>query len=227
MIDAFISSLKESPEGHLFNPWFDRDEEHDRTPDAPMIRRRQLKCYLEERVNTARYLFIAEAVGYQGGHFSGIAMTSERILLGHQQKTYGISPEQVFRGLEPERTSRPELFPKGLSEPTSTLMWGALDDLEVDPYQVVLWNAVPWHPWNPKKGLLSNRTPRKAEIEAGLTRLRGFLDLFPDARPIAVGRKCEGALTQLGVEHQCVRHPANGGAPAFRRQVADLMSVEV
>ncbi len=95
MIEEFISSLKHSPEG-LFNPWYQRDEEHDDIPEAPEIRRNQLKTYLSERVGKAKFLFIAEALGYQGGHFTGIAMTSERILLGHQELKYGVKPEHVF-----------------------------------------------------------------------------------------------------------------------------------
>lgn len=221
MIDEFISSLKDNPDD-LFNPWYHRDELNDENPEAPEIRRSQLKTYLHERIESAKYLFIAEALGYQGGHFTGIAMTSERILLGYQESKYGVRPEHVFQSVLPRRTSQSSLNPKGMSEPTATIMWGALIDLGIDPYEVVLWNAVPWHPYNLDKGLLSNRTPSEDELNAGLKHLQSFMNLFTNVKMVAVGRKCEMSLKQLGVDHIPVRHPANGGAPKFRNQVKNL-----
>ena len=192
------------------------------TPEE--VRRRQLECYLEERRHRAKILFIAEALGYQGGHFTGIAMTSERILLGYQHEKYGIQPGHVFCGAPPQRTSNPRIIENGMSEPTATIMWGTLIDLGIDPYDVVLWNAVPWHPYKPEAGFLSNRTPTPGEMEAGFRHLSAFIQLFDgNVSVIAVGRKCEQSLTELGILHTGVRHPANGGAPRFRKQVSELM----
>jgi len=221
MISKFVESLKRTPRG-LFNPWYHQDKKNDLVPNAPDIRRKQLETYLAERQQSAKYLFIAEALGYQGGHFTGIAMTSERILLGFQEEKYGVKPEHVFKTEQPNRTSRPDLIEKGMSEPTATIMWGALKDLGIDPYEVVLWNAVPWHPYNPDKGMLSNRTPLAGEMEAGLKHLKKFISLFNNPNIVAVGRKCEQSLSELGIEYIGVRHPANGGAPKFRRQLADM-----
>jgi len=223
VITSFVQSLKKKPTHDLFNPWFEQDTKHDEHQDAPDIRRAQLETYLAERKHTAKYLFIAEALGYQGGHFTGIAMTSERILLGHQKKKYGVTPDQVFTRQSPKRTSSPEFIEKGMSEPTATIMWGALADLNIDPYEVVLWNAVPWHPYNSKKGILSNRTPTQPELEAGLAYLNTFIQLFEDVQLVAVGRKCEQSLSLLGKNYTGVRHPANGGAPKFRRQLLELV----
>jgi len=222
VISSFVDSLKKKPSGSLFNPWFDRDLLHDASPDAPSIRRRQLESYLRERQSSARFLFIAEALGYQGGHFTGIAMTSERILLGHQEEKYGVKPEHVFKETAPIRTSREKLNGKGMTEPTATIMWGAMTDLGIDPYEVVLWNAVPWHPYKEDRGLLSNRTPLTEEMEAGLKHLRNFIGMFENAELVAVGRKCEQSLSELGESFMAVRHPANGGAPKFRQQVQSL-----
>lgn len=221
-IAAFIESLKRTPKG-LFNPWFHHDRLNDHSPESPAIRKRQFEAYLTERVDRTRFLFIAEALGYQGGHFTGMAMTSERILMGYQEKKYGIRSDHVFKRIRPERTSRLEVNRNGMSEPTATIMWGALIELGIDPYDVVLWNAVPWHPYNPARGLLSNRTPAPNEMKAGLRHLRSFLQLFPGSQVIAVGKKCEESLTGIGVPHTCVRHPANGGAPKFRSQVKELI----
>lgn len=216
---AFVDTLKDCPAGHLFNPWFEQDHEHDATKEAPEIRRQQLETYLTERAG-ARVLLIAEALGYQGGHFTGIAMTSERILLGHQEESYGVRPDHVFRNQQPVRTSKPSVRGKGMSEPTATIVWGAMIELGLDPFDIVLWNALPWHPYNPTRGLLSNRTPTREEMDAGRERLPNFMRLFPDAVPVAVGRKCELLLSELSIPHKAVRHPANGGAPAFRSQLA-------
>ena len=222
-LQALFRELEKTPKGSFFNPWFERDEEHDGTPEAPQIRRRQLKAYLNERLDSAKYLFIAEALGYQGGHFTGIAMTSERILLGHHKPVHGIPADGAFTTIEPQRTSKQEVNKKGMSEPTATIMWKALYNLGIDPYETVLWNALSWHPYNPDQGLLSNRTPTDSELEAGFPSLRAFLKLFPERKIIAVGRKCEQVLDEFGSSYIPVRHPANGGAPKFRKQLKALM----
>jgi hypothetical protein len=110
-----------------------------------------------------------------------------------------------------------------MSEPTATIMWGALVEQGIDPYDVVLWNAVPWHPYRKGEGLLTNRTPRQPEMQAGLKHLKSFLDLFDGVNVVAVGRKCEESLTSLKIAHVGVRHPANGGAPKFRQQLSEMI----
>lgn len=218
-LKLLFNELKKTPEGAFFNPWYQQDKQHDRTEDAPEIRRLQLKAYLTERLNSAKYLCIAEALGYQGGHFTGIAMTSERILLGHHKSVHGISADGTFKSIEPQRTSKPAINKKGMTEPTATIMWKALYKLGINPYEVVLWNALAWHPYNSADGMLSNRTPSDSELEAGFDSLKAFLNAFPDRKIIAVGRKCEQVLDEFGTEYIPVRHPANGGAPKFRRQL--------
>lgn len=222
-IDNLFQKLEQTPEGPFFNPWFQQDANHDIDTGAPSIRRRQLKTYLTDRLDTAKYLFIAEALGYQGGHFTGIAMTSERILLGHQMNPHSIPSEGVFRKLNPARTSKPEIIEKGFSEPTATIMWKALYKLGVDPFEVVLGNALAWHPYDPAKGMLSNRTPTDSELEVGIPALEAFFELYPSAEVIAVGKKSEQCLDRLGIKYTEVRHPANGGAPKFRRQVKEII----
>lgn len=221
---SLFNELEKTPTGPFFNPWFQQDEAHDRGPDAPNIRRRQLHAYLQERLHSAKYLFIAEALGYQGGHFTGIAMTSERILLGHHEPVHGIPAAGTFQSVKRQRTSKPAVNAKGMSEPTATIMWKAIHKLGVNPYEVVLWNALAWHPYDPEAGLLSNRTPTNAELEKGFPALREFLRLFPGREIIAVGRKCEQVLDEFGTSYTPVRHPANGGAPKFRRQFKELIN---
>jgi len=81
-LDKFVRLLKASPSGAVFNPWWQFDEENDIGPHAPAIRRKHLAVYFRKRLGTARLAIIGEALGYRGGHFSGIPMTSNGFCLG-------------------------------------------------------------------------------------------------------------------------------------------------
>ena len=85
-LDKFLRLLKASPSGAVFNPWWQIDEENDIGPHSPAIRRKHLAVYFRERLGKARLAIVGEALGYRGGHFSGIPMTSERMLLGKQPR---------------------------------------------------------------------------------------------------------------------------------------------
>ena len=225
-IARFISHLTESPSPDgVFNPWADVDKDNDLGPQSPRIRKKHLRHFLEIRLESVKHLIIGEAVGYRGGHFSGIPMTSERILLGFQ-KEKGIHPEHILRGLEPQRTSKPERMPLGFSEPTATIVWGAILNSGSKPDRFVVWNAFPWHPYDPEKGMLSNRKPKAKEMGRCLSTLETFVDLFPDTTVIAMGRVAEEWLNRLGTRCHPVRHPAQGGANAFRRQFLSLLKSE-
>lgn len=212
--------LKKSPSGAVFNPWHHRDSEHDAAPGAPAVRREQLASYLGER-QKATVILLAEALGYQGGHFSGIAMTSERLLLGHLRHK-GLGPEMVLAG-KPRRTSREDVKPGGFTEPTATIVWGAMEALGVDPRDVILWNAFPWHPYKPDKGFLSNRTPCDNEVMLGQPVLRALMAYASGARILAVGQKSAALLAAMGITAPALRHPANGGAGQFREQFGRIM----
>ncbi len=122
-IEKFLRRLKNSPSGAVFNPWWQVDKENDFAPSASRIRREHLRAYLRERLGKVRFAVIGEALGYRGGHFTGIPMTSERLLLG--RKT-GIATEHSLLGITPQRTSKPGKCPDGFSEPTATIVWSTL-----------------------------------------------------------------------------------------------------
>ena len=214
-VEKFVQLLKKSPSGAVFNPWWEIDEENDVSPHSPAIRRKHLAVYFRERLGKARLAIIGEALGYRGGHFSGIPMTSERMLLGKQQ--------HIVAGIKPRRTSKPSVCPNGFSEPTATIVWGALLKIGVVPDEFVLWNAFPWHSFDPRRGLLSNRRPNKSEQLSGRPVLKDFLELFPCEQIVALGKIAGSQLEQLGVHAHCVRHPASGGAKLFRQQIAKLV----
>ena len=108
-------------------------------------------------------------------------------------------------------------------EPSGTILWQALHDHGVAG-STLLWNAVPWHPMG--EGPLSNRPPNAHELQRGRQWLQRFLDLFPDAQPVALGRHAERALSAIGVEAPYLRHPSHGGADRFREGLARLVSDE-
>src|SRR6476659_7902194 len=101
-LDRFLRLLKASPSGAVFNPWWQIDEENDIGRIAPIIRRQQLRAYVQERLGRAKLAVIGEAFGYRGGHFTGIPMTSERILLRKQQN--------IVAGTKPRRTSKTTIY---------------------------------------------------------------------------------------------------------------------
>src|SRR6266481_3392831 len=221
-IDDFLRLLKKSPSGAVFNPWWKVDQENDISRGAPGIRRNQLRAYLQKRLRKAHLALIGEAVGYRGGHFSGIPMTSERLLLG-RNKNVRIKSNDFFSDINPRRTSKPEKCPDGFSEPTATIVWGALLRLGLKPEQFVLWNAFPWHSFDSRRGMLSNRMPNKSERAAGLPVLNAFLELFPCDQVVALGKIAAAQLDELNVTAHCLRHPASGGANLFRQQIAALV----
>lgn len=100
-------------------------------------------------------------------------------------------------------TSERQLTGQGPAEATATVVHRTLAELELTD-DVLLWNLVPTHPGTET----SNRTPTRAEIEASETFLA---ELAQERRLIAVGRL---AHARLGGPY--VRHPARGGAGAFR-----------
>ncbi len=216
-VAAFIAHLTECRgHPHVFNPWRDHDPDNDLGPDAPTRRASHLSRYLNERLDHARILLIGEAPGYQGAKFSGCAMTSERRLLES-----GVGGP-FFAGIK-HRTSQ-TTFSNGKQnllgalEPTASIVWPALLQA-CSSHAFVLWNAFAWHPHQPNEPL-SNRTPSDHEMQLGRDVLQHFLNLYPAAQVIAVGRKSATTLASLGIAATPVRHPANGGAPLFRQQIS-------
>jgi hypothetical protein len=221
-VEHFLKLLKGSPSGPVFNPWWQVDRQNDIGSRAPGIRRKQLRAYLRNRMRNAPLAIIGEALGYRGGHFTGIPMMSERILLG-RMNIAEFDSKHFLPGVTPRRTSKPEKCPGGLSEPTATIVWTTLLQLGLSREQFVLWNAFPWHSFNPHRGMLSNRTPTRRERPLGLPVLRAFLNLFACDQVVALGRVAAAQLKELNVHARYVRHPASGGAKLFRQQIAKIV----
>lgn len=225
MIKKFIDELQHYAGPKVFNPWADYDPTCDISPVAPTIRATNFRRYLELR-KEAKYLFIAEGLGYQGGHFSGMAMTSERILLGFHPS---IRPEVVLGdNWDYRRTSNPHSSAlnkmqqeKGFNEPTATVMWGELAKHNLAPFQTILWNIFPFHPFK-ESGILSNRTPSREELDVGIVFAKKLMDMHSGVKVIAIGRKSAETLERYGVPCSDVPHPSMGGATRFRNALEEI-----
>jgi hypothetical protein len=215
-LDRLVAGLARFSRPRVFNPWSGYDRRNDLGPEAPSIRRDHLRRYLEERIGRARLLLVAEAAGYQGCKFSGIAMTSERQLVAAPAEG-----SDFFDGRRC-RTSRESVRAGGFTEPTATIVWGKMLEAGLEGREWVNWNAFAWHPRGATA--LSNRTPTPEEFRAGLPALRSFLALFPGVPVVAVGEKSRAVLEGLGVPVvAAVRHPANGGATKFREGISQTL----
>lgn len=103
-------------------------------------------------------------------------------------------------------TSERQLSGAGPAEASATIVHGVLAELGLEE-SVLLWNVVPTHPGTER----SNRRPSRAEVEAS----RPFLEeLVRGRRVVAVGRLAAAVL-----DAPYVRHPAHGGAGAFREGI--------
>lgn len=191
----------------LFNPWREVCPD-DCAENGPSQKLTRLAFHLDCR---PKFILCGEAPGYQGCRHSGVAFTSERLLLG------GGIP-RIPR--EDHRLTRREI---PFSEPSATIVWKALYKLGIAE-DVVLWNALQMHPHRAGENG-TNRTPKPFEIALGAPALHLLADAFPDAHFVAVGRKSEGLLADLGVKASAtVRHPANGGATEFFNGLSHFIS---
>src|SRR5690606_6746390 len=99
------------------------------------------------------WILVGEAPGYQGCRHTGVAFTSERLLLE------GAIP-RVSQAIE-RLTDRRLPF----SEPSATIVWKALYALGIAE-RTIMWNALQLHPVG-AAGDWSNRTPIDAELQHG------------------------------------------------------------
>jgi hypothetical protein len=217
----FISILEDGPaEGAcVFNPWRDQDE-RDRAPrrDTPCIRRENMQAYIEARRTHARVLLLGEAPSHRGCRFTGIAFCSETELV-HK-------PDLVARK-KLALTSR-DAETKPQFERSAAVIWSEIERAG-HPFEIVLWNAFPWHPYHADEGGTSagpcgpssNRKPRPGEVAQGRRAFDALLRCFTHKLEIfAVGKVAENALARWGGV-ECagyIRHPARGGEPLFRAQ---------
>ena len=217
-LQRFLLLLEEGPSNpsNVFNPWRDSDERdgkpHGRTP---RLRLGNLEAYIAARAGSARFLLMGEAPSHRGCRFTGIAFCSEVELLTK-------AGQVAHRPLE--LTSR-DAREKPQRERSAAVIWNEIERAGCG-FEVVLWNAFPWHPFAGDV-VTTNRKPRIAEVEQGRAPLRALLECFKHPLEIvAVGKVAEEALGRWD-EADCggyIRHPAQGGESRFREGFRRLVA---
>ena len=181
----------------------------------PARRRANMAAYLEARSRSARVMLLGEAPSHRGCRFSGISFCSEVELMEKRELI-------AHRPLE--LTSR-DAAVKPQRERSAAVIWGEIERFG-RPFEIVLWNAFPWHPYVEGEegvrrcGPSSNRKPRRGEISEGHAAMEAALRCLA-RRPevFAVGRVAEDALARWGMSCAgVIRHPAQGGEALFRAQ---------
>ncbi|MCG2685784.1 uracil-DNA glycosylase [Candidatus Parcubacteria bacterium] len=199
-------AVLDSSAADLFNPYSDicSSEDHN---DSPGIRRENLiRYFVGQLEKKPEYLWVCEAPGYRGCRRTGLALISENLL------------EKTAKDLGLDGPFRQATKTGPVAEYSANAVWGMIDRVPGIP---LVWNAYPLHPF--KKGdPLTNRRPRKAEIEAGRHILMSLVEIFQPRVVVAVGRVAEELLGEQGLACTYVRHPANGGLGKFRRGIAEV-----
>lgn len=89
-VDQFIAQLRgRAAIESVANPYNCYELGVDATQEAFFQRCLQLAAYLRHRLETARIIMVAEAPGYQGARFSGLAMTRKHSCQGEWTSSQG------------------------------------------------------------------------------------------------------------------------------------------
>ncbi|WLQ07334.1 uracil-DNA glycosylase [Arthrobacter oryzae] len=206
-IQGFVDRLAAVPTGPGCNNFFDHAD------PANAQRRRNLGIYLQEMLDRSpKVLLVGEAPGFRGMRITGVPFTNRTMFEG-PANSFGLFGPGKGYVLPAEAAGIP-------SEPTATVMWQVLSELEFLP---LLWSACPWHTHVPGRPL-SNRTPKPAEAALGTPFWQALTQLFPIESVVAVGNVAHRSLQRSGFDVPKIRHPAHGGRAGFKRGLEELMA---
>lgn len=193
----FVDRLSGVELGDVFNPYRDRCEVHD-LDGAPEIRRENLvevlTLWRRAKVDS---IWFGRDLGYRGGRRTGLALTDE-VALDSYSKAGQSKVSRATRGLP-------------VAERTAAVIWSVVNRLSKPP---VLWNAFPLHPHEPGSPF-TNRTHSARERRATAWAIEALINRFNRPLLIAIGNDASKALSDLGFEHELVRHPSYGGQREF------------
>jgi uracil-DNA glycosylase len=189
---------------------------YDRAVPANAQRRRNLEIYLQEMLDRRpKVLLVGEAPGFRGMRITGIPFTSRSILEGPANQFGLFGPGKGY------------VLPAGsegiASEPTATVMWQVLAELDFLP---LLWSACPFHTHAPGRPL-SNRTPTLSETAVGVPYWEGLMEVFDIQTVVAAGNVAHRSLQRNGLTVRKIRHPAHGGRAGFKLGLQELLSAGV
>jgi uracil-DNA glycosylase len=206
-IDAFVERMAATPAGpNSVNFYAD-------AVDGAAVRRRNLTRYLRQVAERQpRVLLVGEAPGYRGMRITGVPFTNT-VLLREGIPHFGLLGAE--NGYEV-----PETADKVAAEPTATVLWRTLVDLDFLP---ALWSAFPVHPHRPGQPL-SNRTPTMREAAAWSWSWQALQQALDLDRVVAVGNIAAASLARSGVTAPRVRHPAHGGKELFAGGLRALLA---
>ena len=185
----------------------------DHSVSANALRRQNLALYLQEmRERSPKVLLLGEAPGFRGMRLTGVPFTNRTILAGAADAFGLFGPDKGYV-LPPDAAGI-------AAEPTATVMWEVLAELEFLP---LLWSACPWHTHVPGRPL-SNRTPTAAEAALGTPFWQALVAEFGVETVVAVGNVADRSLRRSGTHAVKIRHPAHGGRAGFKRGVEELIA---
>jgi len=209
-VEAFVAEVARTKAGP------DSDNFLQGASPGNSTRRCNLALYLEEMLERRpKVLLLGEAPGYRGMTVTGVPFTNTAML--HSRS----NPFGLFgpgKGYAP-----PEAPPPVAAEPTATVMWQVLAELDFLP---LLWSAYPLHPHLPGRPL-SNRTPTAAEISTGQPIWLALAELFGVETVVAVGNVAYRSVRASGRQAAKVRHPAHGGRAKFRLGLQELLAAGI
>ncbi|WP_026538106.1 uracil-DNA glycosylase [Arthrobacter sp. 9MFCol3.1] len=177
------------------------------------LRRRNLELYLQEMLDRRpEVLLLGEAPGFRGMRITGVPFTNRTMFEGPANEFGLFGPGKGY--------ALPADFEGVAAEPTATVMWQVLAELEFLP---LLWSAYPWHTHVPGRPL-SNRTPRASEAALGTPFWQALMEAFSIETVVAVGNVAHRSLQRSGFDVPKIRHPAHGGRSGFKRGLQDLLA---
>ncbi|ADX74441.1 hypothetical protein Asphe3_33360 [Pseudarthrobacter phenanthrenivorans Sphe3] len=188
----------------------------DHTVPDNALRRRNLELYLQEMLDRApKVLLLGEAPGFRGMRITGVPFTNRTMFQGPANGFGLFGPGKGY--------SLPADAAGVAAEPTATVMWDVLAELQFLP---LLWSACPWHTHIPGKPQ-SNRTPTAADARLGTSFWQSLAELFHIDTVVAVGNVAHRSLMHSGLDVPKVRHPAHGGRSGFKNGLAELLEAGV
>ena len=205
-VNAFVERLAAVPTVEGRTNFFDQGH------PGNAVRRRNLELYLSEMLGRSpKVLLLGEAPGFRGMRITGVPFTNRTMFQG---------PANSFGLFGPGKGYALPAGAEGVAaEPTATVMWEVLAELDFLP---LLWSACPWHTHVPGKPQ-SNRTPRITEARLGTPFWQSLVELFRIEAVVAVGNIAHRSLVSSGVDAPKVRHPSHGGRSGFKRGLEELL----